>query len=527
MRYFDFHAHLILKQLFSDLPNIDIRINDKDVTGIPRLCTDLPNIIQSQTHQSQLASLQDEVLIGAVLYACESYLAKEVVALRTFLRTESRHKMSVELLNSIADNSYKSYTDFIKTRNIPLYLNAPQSFNIISKEALEQPLPKNKVNVFFTIEGCHSLVNSNNFIQRPDKIYPPEEILANLDDLLTMVPVISVNPTHMQQSSLCNQAFAIQLTDAKLFIPGESGLTDDGRKVIQGLFDRLICVDVKHMSYKSRMDLRTEIDNGKFTNAQPLVCTHAGFTGIPFSEYTDYIFMKKEVNQSVYLEVAKTMQTKNSPARPGAAAFNMTTINLFDDDIEWIVKHGGVIGLCLDRRILGYVSKFDDHPTGLSAESLLYVDKEFMSKQEWIALGLEGKPIGGKIDEDDCVTEASVEENVESGIPARDLFFYNHIFLHIKHFLQVCFNAGIAIADAQKHITLGADYDGFINPFVNIATVEDLPQLKEHIKRNFKSYLQSLNDSKQWESQLDMNVFIEDLFYDNGFRFIKERFSKR
>jgi len=528
MRYFDFHAHIILKQLFSDQPNIDTRVNSNDVTAIPRWCTDLPNIIQTQTHQSQLASFKDEVLIGAVLYACESYLAKEVVALRSFLKPESGHKMSIDLLSHITDNSYKSFSDFIEARNLPFYINAPQSFNVLTKDSFNHPLPTNKVNIFFTIEGCHSLVDTNNYIERPGKTYPPAEILGNLDKLLAKVPVLSVNPTHMQQSNLCNQAFAIQLTSVDLFIPREYGLTDDGKEVIQGLFDRGICVDVKHMSYKSRFDLRKEIDAGFYTNAQPIVCSHAGFTGISFSEYPGYIFRQKDYNNNAYyLELVKTMQTRNSPRRPGAPAFNMTTINLFNEEIVWIIKHGGIIGLCLDRRILGYVSKFDDHPTGTAADNLFYVDKEYISKQEWKLLGLENKTLGSLIDEDDCVTESSVEESVEANIPARDEYFYRHILLHIKHFFQVCIEAGITIEEAGKHLSLGADYDGFINPFINIATVEDLPQLKQYIRQNLKDYLLSLSDSKQWANQLDIDLFTENFFYNNGYDFVKSRFQNR
>ena len=83
MRYFDFHAHIILKQLFSEQPNIDVRVNGNDVTAIPRWCTDLPNIIQTQSHQSQLASLSGEVIIGAVVAGFKT--------LRTEIMTDRTH----------------------------------------------------------------------------------------------------------------------------------------------------------------------------------------------------------------------------------------------------------------------------------------------------------------------------------------------------------------------------------------------------------------------------------------------------
>jgi hypothetical protein len=297
--------------------------------------------------------------------------------------------------------------------------------------------------------------------------------------------------------------------------------------VIQGIFDRGICVDLKHMSYRSRLQLRNEIDEGKFTNVQPLVCSHVGFTGTSFKDWPGFISRKQIIDNAVYLEVAKTMQLKNEQRKLAAPAFNMTTINLFDEEIEWIVRNNGLLGLITERRILGYVSKFDTRPTGINQDAALYVDKEFISKQEWIDLGLEGKPLGFNITSDDCVTDEDVEANAESGNDLRDEYFYNHFFLHLKHYFQVCFNAGIPIDVARKHIVIGSDFDGFINPFANIPTVEEMPVLMSYIKRHFGRYLGSLKDSREWQNDLDIDSFVDDLFYNNGFNYIKEFLSKQ
>lgn len=527
MRYFDFHAHVILKQLFDETPNIDALIYRDDLKNTPKDCTDLPYIIQTQIHQSQLANFKDEVIVGVVLYGCEKALADNVKELKKYLKPGSLHKMSDSLLTSISNNVYKSFSDFTRSGTLDKFRNAPLSFNILNKESFSADLPKNKVNIFFSIEGCHSLVDSTNYIDRPDKIFPPDEILKNLDELLKEVKIVSINPTHMQQSSLCNQAFAIQITNPAPFYPHENGLTDDGRKVIQGLFDRGICVDLKHMSYKSRLDLRTEIDTRKFSNVQPLLCSHVGFTGIPFADWPGYIFSTPmPISDVYYLELAKTMQIRNLPP-DDAPGFNMSTINLFNEEIVWIVKHGGMIGLSLDRRILGYVGKNDDNPTGRQAESSMYVDKEFLSRLEWSALGLEGKELGNLIDVDDCVTEDHVSAALDSGsTPRRDKYFYSHILLQLKHFLQVCFDAGIPVSEAQKHITIGSDFDGFINPFNTVQTVQDIPALKNYIQKKFPGYLQVLADSGAWASQLNITDFAENLFYNNGCNFIKDFFSR-
>ncbi|HEY0677420.1 MAG TPA: hypothetical protein VGD17_04000, partial [Chitinophagaceae bacterium] len=278
--------------------------------------------------------------------------------------------------------------------------------------------------------------------------------------------------------------------------------------------------------YRSRWDLRNEIDNGNFSNPQPLLCTHAGFTGVPFSDWAGYISRKRSVEETFYLEVAKSMHTRNMPRRPGAPAFNSTTINLFDEEIVWIVRHGGMIGLSMDRRILGYVDKFDNRPTGIDQNSPLMVDKEYISKTEWAGFNIPNSRIGKLIDEGDCVTRTDVEDSTEVSIPARDEYFFDHVLLHLKHYLQVCLDAGISLQQAQKHITIGSDFDGLINPFLNMQVSGDMQELKKYITMNFGFYLETLTDSKQWVNQLNIPAFADDLFYHNGFNFIKSYFTK-
>ncbi|WP_415328060.1 hypothetical protein [Chryseobacterium sp. MMS23-Vi53] len=522
MKYFDFHCHPVLKQLFNDDPNIDAYIYKNDVATLPKLCSDLPNIIETQTHQSQLSEFQDEVILGAVLYSVERNVADTVIPLRGFLKKASQFKLSEQLLKDIVSNNNKPFSDFLMKRTLDKYLQATSSFNILAKESFKSPLPKNKVNVFFTIEGCHSLVDAPNFCDANNK-YKPSDILSNLDKVLTKVPIISINITHLQQSSLCNQAFGMQVADSTKFFPSGNGFENDGRTVVQGIFDRKICVDVKHMSYKSRKDLMSEIDSKKYKNIQPLVCTHAGFTGVSFKDWAGQIQLKKPLSGALYLEITKSLHSKNNPRRPGFPSFNASTINLFDEEIAWIVKNGGVIGISMDRRILGYVDKFDDNPVGITGMDRI-VDKEFFSKTEWTSLGIKNEEIGTSIDDNDCLLMTELEENTESSIPQRDEYFYDHILNHIKHYFQVCKDNGIPINIAQKQITIGTDFDGLINPFINMPTVKNMRDVRSYISMNLKYFLKDLKDSKKWADELNIDIFMEDIFYNNGYRFLKSRF---
>jgi len=515
MKYFDFHCHPILKQLFNDDPNIDTFIYKKDLAIIPKGCSELGDIIQTQTHHMQLAEFKDEVIVGAVLYSVEKYVAKNVIPLRGNLKKTSQFKLSKTLLENIDSNSYKAFSGFLMQRTLEEYIQA-SSYNILTKASFKNPLPKNKVNVFFTIEGCHSLVDEINECNTT-QAYNVKEIIDNLDKVLKKVDIISINLTHLQQSSLCNHAFGMQVAKIEPFIPKGNGLQDDGKKVVQELFDRNICIDIKHMSYKSRKDLMEKIEAKKFNNVQPLVCTHAGFTGIPFKNWTGYIDFKKQAFGAMSLDLAKPVDLNINSERWGLPAFNASTINLFDEEIAWIVKNGGIIGISLDKRILGYI----DDISGKGPDETL-TDREYFSMDEWNALRINNEKKFGKfITGETCLTVKEFRESEQ----AWDSFYYSHILNHLKHYFKVCIDYGISIETAQKHITIGTDYDGLINPFDVTSTVDDMTKLRSYISLNFRYFLQESDDSGEWADKINMDTFMESFFYWNGYNFIKSRFG--
>lgn len=117
-----------------------------------------------------------------------------------------------------------------------------------------------------------------------------------------------------------------------------------------------------------------------------------------------------------------------------------------------------------------------------------------------------------------------LEECTEQSIPQRDEYFYDHFLNHLYHYFKVCQANGIDIKKAQKQITIGSDYDGLINPFLNISTVDKMSNLKSYVRMNFLYFLDSIDDSKKWSEELKIDSFVEDLFYNNGITFVKSRF---
>lgn len=518
MNYFDFHIHPTLKSTFKEGIPFDAKIPTNAVSGIAGLCSDLPQIVASQASVPQLQKFEKKVL-GVALYSVEAVISGDKL-LQQIARTNKNLSkyISIDRLKEMENNTIKAY-DYIKNILLPPYQNQPQ-FNILRKGSTLADADPQKIHVFFSLEGCHSLCNSSNIF------FDTTEIITNLKDLCSAIPLVSVNLTHLQKSNICNPAFGIQLTDNAAFIPSGNGITADGERLAQACFDLNLCVDVKHMSLVARRQLFQQVASGKYSNPQPVICTHAGFTGIASNAMHEYVLAFEQKSSSVKVLHGKpnhVAPNENDLRRP-APTFNASSINLYDEEIAAIIKGGGLIGLSFDRRICGFVNQFDADPYAFFHDETFLVDKESFSLAEFQQLGITKNNIGSKISERFCNTKDDLLQ--ASDLPSTlQEFHRTQIMLHLKHYLQVCINNGIALTEAQKGICIGSDFDGIINPFYCCMTVEDFPKLKTYLQKNFHDFLGKYTDSKAWRNNLDIKQFTEQFFYLNGEAFLQKRLS--
>ncbi len=99
--------------------------------------------------------------------------------------------------------------------------------------------------------------------------------------------------THMEQSPLCNHAFGMQFLSNEGFRPTGFRLTDGGIAVVKHCYENKIMIDIKHLSLGSRQHLYQLRTTPDFTGInQPIVCTHAGFTGISVTEIPRITFLQ-------------------------------------------------------------------------------------------------------------------------------------------------------------------------------------------------------------------------------------------
>jgi microsomal dipeptidase-like Zn-dependent dipeptidase len=361
------------------------------------------------------------------------------------------------------------------------------------------------------VEGCHNLSKQ---LQNIDV----DTIISNHDDLRKKVSLISVNLTHIEQSPLCNQAFGMQFLSNEGFRPKGYKISDDGIRVLKHCYENKIMVDVKHLSLGSRQHLYELRRSPDFASInQPIVCTHAGFTGIGMAEIRDYVFALRSFDQKGYSVFwqGKPVKYGNSP-RP---CFNASSINLYDEDIMEILQSGGMIGLSMDKRILGY-QEFERETAGRDDYPL---ETEYISnKEKTIFLG-SGRVTISKAFTDSFDKVMGWDEIEEGGLvnPMVSAYHLKHFMAHIVHVIALAQKNNYDVAAALNQLCIGSDYDGLINPVWVCETAYHLQNFKLEFEENFVAFAK--DSSVNLPAGFDVEVFSQKLFFENGRDFVLNR----
>ena len=511
MPFFDFHIHPVLKSQFSEKTATTEKfspwdkVRRQDIPFIIRWCSEFQYILESQANLSQLV-VNDCNLICAVLYIAEIGMIDNTLIRDAAKGKLKRYLQEPRIDSIIAGNPYQ----LLMNDDLKTLLDAEQfgvndrKVKMIKKKADYNEADSNTIHVAFTLEGLHSLCSGlRNFSKAT--------ILANLDDLRSKLSLISVNPTHIEQSPLCNHAFAMPYFDGEIFKPTGNKISSDGVDIIRHCYQNNILIDLKHMSLAARLYLYELRQFNAFGNNPPLVCTHAGFTGISKDKIHDYITdYDNRPDKYSRIFYGKPRMYGGNVAPP---CFNPCSINLYDEDILAIMNSGGMIGLSLDKRILGYQNYERNSPDNFPVED------EYVSRKEeklFLPTGPNAE-VGNAIANDKCITW---EEVKDGGVVQPNAGFQHlcHFMAHVLHLIVV---TGPNAAQALKQVCIGSDFDGLINPIWCCETTDDIYHFKQDFKDQFVSFA---NESGvDLPAGFDINNFCEDLFFRNGRDFIMKR----
>jgi hypothetical protein len=277
-------------------------------------------------------------------------------------------------------------------------------------------------------------------------------------------------------------------------------------------------IDLKHMSLGARrffMEVVRGLDD-IVSILQPLVCTHAGFTGLSYQDIPDYIEFQEIRNEDYsYLLWGKPKLYESTDK----IAFNPSSINLYDEDILAILQSGGMIGLSLDKRILGF-SEANSRPEELNG---LAFEEEYISNAERPYF-LSKRTVGRKLNDDFCIT---TQEVLEGGVVNPDASYYHlcHFMAHILQLIFVADKGGYDVSKALSQVCIGSDFDGLINPVWCCDTVNSLSRFKKEFIREFPFFARGNRQRVRLPAGFDVVAFANKLFFENGRDFLLQRIA--
>lgn len=285
--------------------------------------------------------------------------------------------------------------------------------------------PSNTVQLIVSIEGAHALCNGSDTLN-PENWQGVEDRIKAIKDWLH--PPFFITLAHHFYNGLCTQAKSLFDISGKLLnqdlgtrdydLPVEDAITSPiqeiGLKVIEHLLSttngRRILIDVKHMSLDARKQYYQLLNTTYSSENIPVICSHGA---LALSESGFY-----------YHQVNMELAT----------------------DIQMIYATGGLIGIEMDQRILGY-------------------NKNRFWK--WAGNIFKG---------------AEKQAFEEAG------YFWNQVI----NIAEYAFQNGFA-NDPWKCICLGSDYDGIINPLNRYRDASTLNNLFQQLEQHLNLYWSEAN----------------------------------
>jgi microsomal dipeptidase-like Zn-dependent dipeptidase len=522
MPFFDFHCHPGMKcrmaargQEPSPWSSIHVQLEILHSIRI-NISPLFADALDSQASLQQL--WQGGVnLVGLIIHSIEKHVAEGLLDMGMVRNGRILQLDPTKLEANAGGDQYYSIAKseiqwLLDNANAPPSLGLPAGTKLKFIKSINE-YDKNDLN---TIHALLILEGSQNIFNNPDAPDAQQQFIQNLDDLCSRFRLFAMNLCHFQQQPVANHAFAMQvLNKLDPFYPTGNGITDWGFTAIRELYKRGVLVDLKHLGFHSRQELyRIRMEE---QIKLPLICSHAGVTGISSTERLDYFYHESPQDEGpawkiLYLKKWGLVQD---------TAYDMTSLNLYDEDIEEVIISGGMIGISLDQRIIGFPA---DEPV-LYSQGIYPTDTDYISKAEAAVFFGPNPPSSfpPRLENNDDVMNFDDAVNQNQG-DTKDL--HAHYFLNqVLHILMVGKKSkrGIKLADAAKSICIGSDLDGLVNPIDCCMSTAKYADFKNQL-------LALLNKKSFWRNTgFTPNVInpvslLDDIFFNNAFAFLQENF---
>ncbi len=358
------------------------------------------------------------------------------------------------------------------------------SFLNFDADLTPNPASDNTIGVILTIEGAHSLGVGQLNTLGLDYADLSSIIKENIATLKRMGPPgkeglhcpFFISLSHHFWNQLGGHAVSLWNILRKVFDQNtgiNEGIKDLGKLAIDELLSkdngRRILIDVAHMSVKVRQWFyKTYLPERELHTGEkiPVIVSHTGVNGFA------------TIAESEMHGTPETIHDVADELYNNSKKFNPWDVFISDEEIMYIHKSGGLIGLNLDERIM------------MGKEVLDNTKKRTRWKFPWIA--------------DIIWIEPLIEE-----------------ILHIARSIYLQTPDENAIWD---NICIGSDYDGMITPIKAYRNANKFPKLNKMIFKQLKKrinteqFLTNKSDSEIWE-------ITDRIVRKNALRFLKKHYN--
>ena len=390
-------------------------------------------------------------------------------------------------------------------------------------------LRHDQLNILNAVEGLHSLYSEPwHYEGMLDDVFYRQFISVVRTQRLAYVTL-----SHLEQNGVFGYCHGIKLSSKQQrqwFYPynmGFDGLSDQAKRVLNVCIDECVSLDVKHTSLAQRLAIYEYInDHG----APGPIASHVGLTFMNVAEYLTTrrigqlrslsIEPKPSCLGSEYMHhpsTARTIETiVERQVGPLRLRGNAGQINLFDEDLFFILKNKGLIGLSLDRRILG--ATFWKNATRCQLDYFSPEDGNYLlahynrlrNKLKFPSDLLDVGQLGYQQDDNDTLPPSQL---VERHRPTR--YDLNYLMQSVLYIILRGHDWGIE--EPWRRICIGSDFDGLINPIRLCDTASEYPILRDemlnffHVERRADRVVELIQ-----QDGLDIENFVDHILFRNA-----------
>jgi len=516
MPIFDFHVHPGMKAHLGPATDqadpwlfvhVQAKILDTIVVSISKMFDDALDS-QASLHQLWAGGVN---LFGLIVYSLESEVAKQLLK-KGPIKNGNVFQLDPKRLEKSATNAKYFEIAMEEIKLLKDRAKAPDSLMTPPGTQLKflKSFSEYNRNDANTLHAVLILEGSQNLFNSPDSATAKEDFFTNLDLLNQEVRLFAMNVCHFQQQPIANHAFAMLFLDRKPFVPTGNGITEWGKEAILKLYAKGILIDTKHMSWQSRKDLYQLRKENNIS--LPLLCSHTGVTGISEKYRYDYMAIEPARRNGAF-EV-KFLKKRGILTE---TAYNMASLQLYDEDIVEIIKSGGIIGISMDQRIIGFpIDELEEDlpPVDIDYISLAESERFFETKRPTL-MPYRGEDPQSVLTPDDLIRLNGVGTTFR-----HPKYFLNQIV----HILRVCkSSSALTVQDGMKAICIGSDYDGLVNPLDNCSSAAKFPKFRQELEK-------LMNQPKFWNStglkneNIDPKQLLDNIFFNNGESYIRKNF---